>query len=161
MWLWNDSPSISQGAGQGLGFLGGSVVKNPPAMRDATGDAGSIPGSGEGPAGGHGNPLQYSCLENPMVLGAWWATVPRVPKSQTRLSMHTRKARRNPGFQIPSPFFFPLQHMDFPATYSFFFFYVCPSFLLNFALTVGPLSTEIQLLLLVYEAVLNCCHCCF
>ena len=38
------------------------MVKNPPAMRDATGDAGSIPGSGGGPAGGHGNPLQYSCL---------------------------------------------------------------------------------------------------
>ena len=138
-------------------------------MRDATGDAGSIPGSRRGSAGGHGNPLQYSCLENPMVLGAWWATVHRVAKSQTqlkRLSTHTqtRKARMNPGFPIPSLLIFPLQHVDFPASYSFFpffFFFFCPSLLLNFALTVGPLSTKIQLLLLVYEAALNCCHCCF
>ena len=97
-------------------------------MRDATGDAGSIPGSRRGSAGGHGNPLQYSCLENPMVLGAWWATVHRVAKSQTqlkRLSTHTqtRKARMNPGFPIPSLLIFPLQHVDFPASYSFFPFF--------------------------------------
>ena len=47
------------------------------------GDAGSILGSGRSPGGGHGNPLQYSCLENPMDRGAWWATVHGVPKSQT------------------------------------------------------------------------------
>ena len=46
-----------------LGFPGGSVVKNPPAN---AGDAGSIPGSGRSPGEGNGNPLQYSCLENPM-----------------------------------------------------------------------------------------------
>jgi len=45
-----------------------------------------IPGSGRSPGGGNGNPLQYSCLENPMDRGAWWATVHRIPKSWTQLS---------------------------------------------------------------------------
>ena len=44
-----------------------------------------IPGSGRSPGGGHGNPLQYSCLENPKDRGAWWVTVHRVAKSWTRL----------------------------------------------------------------------------
>ena len=55
-------------------------------------DAGSIPGLGRSPGEGNGNLLQYSCLENPMDTGAWWATVHRVTKSQTWvkwLSMHT------------------------------------------------------------------------
>ena len=47
------------------------------------GDAGSIPGSGRSSEGGHGNPLQYSCLENPMDRGVWWATVHGVAKSRT------------------------------------------------------------------------------
>ena len=47
------------------------------------GDPGSIPGLGRSPAEGNDNPLQYSCLENPMDRGAWWATVHRVAKSQT------------------------------------------------------------------------------
>ena len=51
----------------------------------ATGLAGSIPGSGRSPGGGHGNPLQYSCLENPMDRGDWQATVLGVAKNQTRL----------------------------------------------------------------------------
>ena len=58
----------------------------------ATGDVGLIPGSGRSPGGGHGNPLHYSCLENPTDRGAWWATVHRVAQSQTQLkkiSMHT------------------------------------------------------------------------
>ena len=46
------------------------VVKNPPANVGDVGDVGSIPGSGRSPGGGHGNPLQYSCLENPMDQGA-------------------------------------------------------------------------------------------
>ena len=51
------------------------MVKNPPAnARDAR-DVGSIPGSGRSPGGENGNPFQYSCLENPMERGAWWATV--------------------------------------------------------------------------------------
>ena len=58
----------------------------------ATGDTGSIPGSGRSPGGGHGHPLQYSCLENPMDRAAWWATVHGVAKTWTRLkrlSTHT------------------------------------------------------------------------
>ena len=58
-------------------FPGGSVVKNPPAN---TGDADSIPGSGRSPGEGNGNPLQYSCLENPMDRGAWQATVHETAK---------------------------------------------------------------------------------
>ena len=53
------------------------------------GDLGSIPGSGRSPGEGNGNPLQCSCLENPMNEGAWWATVHGVAKSQTRLSDFT------------------------------------------------------------------------
>ena len=55
-----------------VGFPGGSVVKNIPAN---AGDICSIPGSGSSPGEGNGNPLQYSCLENPMDKGAWRATV--------------------------------------------------------------------------------------
>ena len=59
------------------------MVKNSPSN---AGDLGSIPGSGRPPGGGHGNPLQYSCLENPMDKGAWRAAVHEVAKSGTRLS---------------------------------------------------------------------------
>ena len=69
-----------------LGFLGGSVVKNPPASAGDAGDLGSIPGSGRSPGEGNGNPLQYSCLGNPMDRGAWGATVHGVAKSRTQLS---------------------------------------------------------------------------
>ena len=58
-------------------------VKNPPANAGVVGDLCSIPGSGRSPGGGHGNPLQYSCLENPMDRGAWRATVHGVAQSQT------------------------------------------------------------------------------
>ena len=64
------------------GFPGGSVVKNLPGNAE---DAGLISGSGSSPGGGNGNPLQYSCLGNPMNRGTWWATVysPWVAKSWT------------------------------------------------------------------------------
>ena len=68
------------------------MEKNPPANAGHIRDVGSIPGSGRSLGGGHGNPIQYLCLENPMDRGAWRATVHRVAKSQTqlkRLSMHT------------------------------------------------------------------------
>ena len=71
------------------GFPVALVVKNPPSNARDIRDTSSIPGPGRFP----GNPLQYSCLENPMDRGAWWATVHRVAKSWTqlkRLSMHTR-----------------------------------------------------------------------
>ena len=64
------------------------VVKNPPANAGDPRDAGSIPGSGASPGGGNGNPLQYSCLENPMHRGAWRASVHGVAKSWTRLTEH-------------------------------------------------------------------------
>ena len=54
------------------------VIKNPPANVGEIKDAGSISGLGRSPGGGNGNPLQYSCLENPMDRGTWWATVHRV-----------------------------------------------------------------------------------
>ena len=53
------------------------VVKNPRANAGDIRDVGSIPGSGRSPGGGHSNPLQYSCLENPIDRGAWWASVHR------------------------------------------------------------------------------------
>ena len=63
------------------------VVKNLPANAGDARDVGSIPKLGKSPGLGNGNPLQYSCLENPMDGGGWWATmVHGVPKSQTRLS---------------------------------------------------------------------------
>ena len=49
------------------------MVKNPPANAGDSGDVGSVPGSGRFPGGGNGNLLPYSCLENPMDTGAWWA----------------------------------------------------------------------------------------
>ena len=59
------------------------MVKYPPANAGDERNAGSIPRSGRSPGEGHGNPLQYSCLENPMDRGGWWATVHGVAKSQT------------------------------------------------------------------------------
>ena len=63
-----------------MGFPGSSAGKGP---ADNAGDLGSTPGLGRSPGGGHGNPLQYSCLENPMDTGAWQATVHGVAKSRT------------------------------------------------------------------------------
>ena len=62
------------------------MVKNLPASAGDTGDLGSIPGSGRSPGVGNGNPLQDSCLKNPVDRGAWWAAVPGVAESQTRRS---------------------------------------------------------------------------
>ena len=73
-------------AGLYLLFPGGSDGK---VSAYNAGDPGSIPGSGRSPGEGNGNPLQYSCLENPMDRGAWLATVHGVAKSQTRLSDFT------------------------------------------------------------------------
>ena len=63
------------------GFPGGSVVKSPPAN---AGDWNSIPGLGRSPGGGHGNPLQYSCLGNPTDRGVWRAIAQGVAKSLTQ-----------------------------------------------------------------------------
>ena len=61
-----------------VGFPGDSVVTNPPVNAE---DMGSVPGSVRSPGAGNGNPLQCSCLENPIDRGAWWATVHGVAKS--------------------------------------------------------------------------------
>ena len=65
-----------------LGFPVGSVIKN---LSASAGEASSIPGSGRSPEGGHGNPLQCSCLQNPMDRGAWWVIVHGSQKSRTRV----------------------------------------------------------------------------
>ena len=68
---WALSDQLKTSVEQEIG-LGGSAVKNPLV---SAGDRGSVPGWGKSARGGHGNPLQYSCLENPMDRGAWWATI--------------------------------------------------------------------------------------
>ena len=62
------------------------MVKNPPTNAGDVKDVGSITGSGKSPGGGHGSPLQSSCLENPIDRGAWRAMLHGVTKTQTRLS---------------------------------------------------------------------------
>ena len=93
------------------------VVKHLPANAGDTGDAGLIPGLGRS-SGGDGNPLQYSCLENPLDRGAWWATVHGAAKSWTcrkQLSMYKQTknlqkliqvtleiSRSQPSFSYPT-----------------------------------------------------------
>ena len=72
------------------------MVKNQPAKAGDTGDTSLIPGLGRSPGEGNGNPLQYSCLENPMDRGAWRATVHGVAKSRTQLSTHSLTQARVP-----------------------------------------------------------------
>ena len=73
------------------GFPGGSMVKNVP---DNAGDAGLITGSERSPGEENGNPLQYSCLGNPMDRGAWWVTVHRAAKNQMQLTTHIYSGAR-------------------------------------------------------------------
>ena len=65
------------------------MIKNLPANAGDARDVGSIPGLGRSSGEGNGNPLQYSCLGNPMDKGAWWARVHRVAKSWTEVTEHT------------------------------------------------------------------------
>ena len=81
-------PGLGRSPGEGTGyplldFPGGSASKESACN---AGDLGSIPGSERSTGEGNENPLQYSCLENSMDRGAWWATIHGVPKSRTRLS---------------------------------------------------------------------------
>ena len=69
-------------------------VKNTPASAGGIRDRSLISGSGRFPRGGHGSPLQYSCLENPMDRGAWWAVVHRFAQSGTRLKQLSTHAHR-------------------------------------------------------------------
>ena len=75
----------NQAPGASSGFPGGTGVKNLPVNAGDARDVGSVPGSGRSSGKGDGNPLQYSCRENPMDRGAWPARVHEVTKSQTRL----------------------------------------------------------------------------
>ena len=78
------------------------MVKNLPANAGVVTDVGSIPGSRRSPRGGHGNPLQHSCLEKPMDRGAWRAPVQGVTQSRTRLKyLCTRRRRGSSGFSEP------------------------------------------------------------
>ena len=85
------SPKLGTGRDAGFGFSvhipsglpGGLAYSCHEEPQVPSLEAGSSPGSGRSPGGGHGNPSQCSCLENPMDRGAWWATVQRVAKSQT------------------------------------------------------------------------------
>ena len=78
------------------------VVKILPANAGDARDTGSIPGLGRSPGGGHGNPLQYLCLENPMDRGAWWAIVHRVAKSWTQLKQLSTHTYRGYNISISS-----------------------------------------------------------
>ena len=71
------------------------VVKNLPASAEDIRDVGSIPGSGRSPGGGHGNSLQYSCLENLVDRRAWWATDHGVTKSWTQLKRLSTQHRQD------------------------------------------------------------------
>ena len=77
-----------------MGFPTGLVVKNLLASAGDTGDMCSIPGSGRSPGGRNGNPLQYSCLQNPMDRGVWQSPVYRVEKGWTQLSKHVETLGR-------------------------------------------------------------------
>ena len=73
------------------------MVKSPPANAGDSRDVDSIPGLGRSPGGGNGNPLQYSCLENPMDRKAWRATVHGVAKRQTQLKQPSTRAHTVDG----------------------------------------------------------------
>ena len=75
------------------------MVKNLPANAGDVRDIGTISGSGRSPGEENGNPLQYSCLENSMDEGAWWATVRGVAKKRTRLSDFTHHTQENPKWK--------------------------------------------------------------
>ena len=92
------------------------VVKNPPANAENVRALGLIPGLGRSPEGGHGNPLQYSCLENPMDRGACWCIVHGIKKSWTGLKQLSTHAVIVYTCQSPSP---NSSHPLFPTWHPF------------------------------------------
>ena len=90
-------------APQFLSFPSDASGKEPTCHAGDLRDAGSIPGSGWSPGGGHSNPLRYSCLESPMDRGAWWARVHKVTQNQTQLkwlSMHVYNGIRYSSLKL-------------------------------------------------------------
>ena len=84
-------------------FTGGAVVKKLPASAADIRDIGSVPGPGRSLGGGHCNPLQYSCLENPMDKGVWWATVHRVMSGEHVISLVLSHHNKNLKWQMLKP----------------------------------------------------------
>ena len=103
----------------------------------SAGDLGSVPGSGKPSGGGNGNPLQYSCLENPMDRGAWWAIVHGFTKSWTRLR----------GQQFHFPVVWVSVASELAHSHSSFFAIYHHFFLLHWLLTRH------------HDHLVNCCHC--
>ena len=92
------------------GFPDGPVVKSLPMNAGDIRDVSSVPGWGRSPGGGHGNPLQYSCLESPMDRGAWWATLHRVAESRTQLkwlNTHAHTEAQNQKWLSPQTRWIP------------------------------------------------------
>ena len=112
----------------------GSEVK---ASACNAGDLGSIPGSGRSPGEGNGNPHQYSCLENPMDGGAWWATVYGVAKSWTRQSDFTFTHVYNHLFHC-SNFAHTFRSLKNMKTHMLYFHFLC--FCLSTLLCINPSS---------------------
>ena len=98
------------------------VVKNLPANAGDAGDPGSIPGSGRSPGGGHDNPLQYSCLENPVNRGAWRATVHGVSK-ESDTGKATKRARTHTHTSMQTEklkcTFWPTQYILFQIVFPY------------------------------------------
>ena len=92
--------------------INGKKKKNLPANSGDIRDPGSILGWGRFPGGEHGNPLQYSCLENPVKRGAWWATVHRTTNSQTKWNVlgHTPILKAVSNLNIVGIYFKSLKH---------------------------------------------------
>ena len=98
------------------------MVENPPANAEDTRDEGSILGSERSPRRGNGNPLKYSCLENTMDRGAWWAIVHGVTKSQTWLSTrtHINFSKYNINIIVKYIIYLPFLSVD-PVSFIVFF----------------------------------------
>ena len=94
-WCWKAGRQLIANTIFNASLLETSIVRDYPSGSDSEAsaynadDLGSIPGSGRSPGEGNGDPLQYSCLENPVDGGAWWATVHGVAKSQRQQSKFT------------------------------------------------------------------------
>ena len=110
-----------------------AAVHEVAAPASNAGDLGSIPGSGRSPGEGNGNPLQYSCLENPMGGGAWWTTVHGVAKRRTRLSDFSHSLSEFFSYCIPQIQNFCL--VLFIVSVSLLIFLICSSiiFLIPFS----------------------------